>query len=70
MTKQEAISQMRGISLAQAKNVLDAIKKEREEYKELYMGDNKDFNLDQAQLTGSDKVGGADTKQEKLEKGE
>ena len=52
-----------------AKNKLDAIMKEREEYPELFAGMNGDFNLEQAQLPGSESSGGADTKQEKLEKG-
>ena len=69
MTKQEGIAQLEGISMSDAKNKLDAIMKEREECPELFAGMNGDFNLEQAQLPGSESSGGADTKQEKLEKG-
>ena len=69
MTKQEGIAQLEGISMSDAKNKLDAIMKERKECPELFAGMNGDFNLEQAQLPGSESSGGADTKQEKLEKG-
>ena len=66
-SKQEAIAERRGVSLKQAKIILDKIVEERKKYKELYETDNKDFNLKQSQIPGSKSVGGAKPKHEKGE---
>ena len=67
LSKQEGISELRAISLKEAKAKLDAIVEERKKYKELYETDNKDFNLQQSQIPGSKSVGGAKPKHEKGE---